>query len=208
MLRKFILAGIWFLSVYSSCNKSIFCNQATYSFSTNIRAYPSLDSININDTIWLEFICPVRLTDIASGNSIDYSGAANLGTAVDFLRFTGGSVSNPGVIAAANNFDYNLVTGVFVPDPLLPDQNKDYRFIESGNEYKFKLGIIPKQQGIFAIAVSDAANVYRHSDGCTKAGFSITFANTNQHLYFYEQNRPGYIPSQYEQTHMYCFKVK
>jgi hypothetical protein len=208
MLRYLIIVIIYFSSVYSSCRKGIGCKEIIYSFSTNIRAYPDNDSINVNDTIWIEFSSPSQLNDINSGASINFSGAANLGTSIDFLKFTGGSISNPGVIPAANDFNYNLVTGIFISDPFQPEKNRDYKFIQLGDEYKFKLGIIPKQIGVFAIGVSDAPGIYRINDNCTKAGFQITFSNTNQHLYFYEQNRFGYTPSVYEQTHMYCFKVK
>jgi hypothetical protein len=100
------------------------------------------------------------------------------------------------------------VLGNFIPDNLLPEQNRDYGFSEMNNEYKFKLGVIPKQTGTFAIGVDNAANVFRTNDKCTKASFFIKFANTNQHLYFIEQNRPGYTISESESTHAYCFKVK
>jgi hypothetical protein len=101
-----------------------------------------------------------------------------------------------------------LVYGVFVPDDFLPNQNRDYLFIEANSEYKFKLGIIPKRVGVFTFSPSNSGTVRRANDNCSKAVFNITFANTNQHLYVYEQNRPGYTPSEYERTHMYCFKVK
>lgn len=206
MLRSLILICIYFLSVYASCNKN--CAVKTYSFATGIKSYPDTDSININDTIWLEFISPTRLVDISSGNSIDYSTAQNLGISINFFQFTGGSISNPGVIPAVNAFEYKLVYGEFLHDPFLPDQNRDYKFAEINNEYRFKLGIIPKRVGIFSFSPGDAGGVVRNNDECSKANFKITFTNTNQHLYFYEQNRPGYIPSVYEQTHIYCFKVK
>lgn len=193
--------------MYGSCRKNGDCLAQTFSFETNIKAYPDADSININDTIWLDFSCPTRLVDLGTGNHIDYSGAS-LSQSIDFLEFTGGSISNPGVTPAVNAFDFKLIYGTFIPDNLSPDKNKDYRVAEIGNEYKFKLGIIPKRVGIFSIAPGNASNVYRNNDNCAKAAFSITFSNTNQHLYFYQQNRPGYTPSQYELTHMYCFKVK
>ena len=208
MLRSLILLFIIVFTTYSSCHKGVGCNQLTYSFSTYFKAYPDADSVDINDTIWLEFSCPVVLNDVNSGASINFSGASNLGTSIDYVKLIGGSVSNPGVIPAANSFDYKLAIGAFIPDPLQPEKNRDYAFTQVGGEYKFKLGIIPKQPGIFALAVSDAPGIYRSNDHCVKAGFSITFANTNQHTYFYEQNRPGYTPSQYERTHTYCFKVK
>jgi len=208
MLRIIILFFISYVSIYSSCNKRINCNLLIYSFEANSKVFPDADSININDTIWLDFSCPTQLVDNISGKTIDYRDAENLGTDISFLEFTGGSLLNPGGIAAVDAFEFKLIYGIFVPDNHLPDQNKDYKFIEIGNEYRFKLGIIPKRSGIFTFSPGNAANVYTKQNKCDKASFSITFTNTDQHLYFYEQNRPGYTPSEYERTHMYCFKVK
>ena len=208
MLRIIILFFISYLSIYSSCSKRVNCKDIVYSFETNITAYPDLDSLNINDTIWLDFSCSTRLRDVITGTWIDYSDAENFGTAINFHEFKGGSFSDPGVIAAVSAFEYKLIYGVFLPDNHLPEQNRDYKFMEVGNEYRFKLAIIPKRKGNFSVSPGNAANVYTKQNKCDKAGFSITFANTNQHLYLYEQNRPGYTPSEYERTHMYCFKVK
>ena len=208
MLRKIILVFIAYLLVYASCKRKINCNVIIYSFETNIESFPDLDSINIGDTIWIQLSCPTHLRDAISGNTIDYSGAENFGTDINFFEFTGGSFSDPGVTAAVSAFDYKLIYGVFIPDSHLPGQNRDYEFDEVGDKYLFKLGIIPKRKGVFSFSPGNATNVYTKKNKCDKASFLITFANTNQHLYFYEQNRPGYTPSEYERTHMYCFKVK
>jgi hypothetical protein len=208
MLRTIVLSSIACLTIYSTCKKRINCNTILYSFQTNIRAFPDLDSVNIADTIWFEFACPTSLIDNISGTTINFSGAENFGIAIRIFQFTGGSISDPGGVGAVYDFDYKLIYGTFLPDNHLPNENRDYRFAEIGNEYKFKLAIIPKKKGTFTISPGNAANVYREKEPCDKANFAITFANTNQHLYFYEQNRPGYMPSEYERTHMYCFKVK
>ena len=71
--------------MYNSCNKRINCRDILYSFQTNIKAFPDLDSLNINDTIWLEFSCSTQLADLNSGQSIDYSGAENFGTAIGIV---------------------------------------------------------------------------------------------------------------------------
>jgi len=207
-MKRIIIVFLCYLLVYSSCKKKINCNTVIYSFESSVKAYPDVDSINVEDTIWLELSCPTRLRDAYSGNTIDFSGAENFGTDINFFEFTGGSFSNPGVVAAVDAFDYKLIYGVFIPDNHLPNQNRDYGFIEIGNEYRFKLGIIPKRSGIFSFSPGNAANVYTNKNKCDKAGFTLTFGNTNQHFYFYEQNRPGYTPSEYERTHLYCFKVK
>jgi hypothetical protein len=208
--RIVILLLLVMTFIYGDCSKNKGCLGAneTYSFSVNVHAFPDADSVSINDTIWLEINFPVNLVDLNTQTTVNFSNAKNLGTDITFHRFIGGSFSDPGVFPGANDFEYKLIHGTFVPDSHLPDQNKDYLFSESGSMYKFKLGIIPKRQGIFGISPGNVANVYRNDQKCEKAGFQITFSNTNQHLYFYEQNRPGYTLSNYESTHVYCFKVK
>ncbi|MCC6290344.1 MAG: hypothetical protein IT249_20905, partial [Chitinophagaceae bacterium] len=192
------------------CKKglSVDCTESRYTFNVPINIYPDDEIIHINDTIWFECDFPSKQTDLQTNTIINYSNAANLGTDLGFARLTGGDVNNPGVVAAANEFDYIIKTGVFIPDNLLPEQNRDYNFSELNNAYKFKLGVIAKQKGNYIIGVDNAANVYTKDDECTKATFIITITNVNQHLHCIEQNRPGYTLSEYEQTHSYCFKVE
>ena len=147
------------------------------------------------------------LKDKTTGNMIDYSSAGNLGTTLSFGEFIGGSISNPGGIAAVSSFGYKLITGDEI-STYLPEQVKAYNFIETPGMYNFKLAIIAKKKGIFAISVGNAANVFRKDDKCTKAAFAIPLKETNNHIYFLQQNRPGYTPSGLELTNMYRFKVK
>lgn len=205
--RVAVVFSIVIIAISATCRKNPDCVKETYSFTTEAKAYLDPDSININDTIWLEFDQPTVFRDNISGMSIDYSNAANLGFGVGFDKFIGGSISYPGTIPAVSSFSVMVISGTELTS-LQPDRIKSYNFSEIGGRYKFKIAIIARNTGIFAIAISNAANVYKRNNVCSKASFTIVFANTNQHLYFYEQNRPGYIPSGYEQTHMYCFKVK
>lgn len=206
-----ILFIVGLTSVYSNCNCkkgiAINCAETKYSFQMNIQIKNDLDSIKINDTIWVQLTSPTILQDINTGKIIDYSNAENLGMSISYDRFVGGDYLNPGVVPAANVFGYKLITGKFLPDELLPEHNRDYGFEEFNNQYQFQLGIVPKQAGVFALGISDATNVFTKEDRCTKANFLISIADTDQHLYFLEENRPGYIVSDYEAKHMYCFKV-
>ena len=52
LTRVAIILVIFWVTTYASCNKN--CVESTYSFQIGIKATPNLDSININDTIWLE----------------------------------------------------------------------------------------------------------------------------------------------------------
>ena len=191
---------------FINCTPKFDCANTNYSFATNIKAYPDLDSIKVNDTIWLEYNTPTQLTDIVTNKIIDYSQAGNLGIGISYLELIGGNFNDPGAIPAANFFDNILVIGTSVQNSQT-DQVREFLFTETSGAYQFKMGIVPKKKGLFSIGIGDAANVYRKNDACTKAFFSITFKDTNQHLYLYEQSRPGYTPSEYEQTHVYCFKV-
>jgi hypothetical protein len=125
-LKIILVILIYSITVCATCNKKISCNETVYSFNATMRAFPDDDSININDTIWLEIDCSVTLVDISSGNSVNYSGAVNFSTGIDFFEFIGGNVNNPGVLAAVNAFEYKLNEGVFVPDNVVPQQNRDY----------------------------------------------------------------------------------
>lgn len=201
----FALTAIYLITISSSCNK-LGCANTVYNFKISAKAYPDIDSIHINDTLWLEINAPVNLTDITSNKIIDYSGAANLGSALSFVKFTGGSVSDPGGVYSANSFMYFVVEGKQVINSFT-DGIREFLFLENNNLYKFKVGVIPQQTGVFSIGFSNAANVYRKSDNCTKAGFRINFENTNQHLYFLEMNRPGYVITGPDLTSTYYFKV-
>lgn len=195
------------VTTFSTCKKGgLGCANTVYNFKIGAQVYPGKDSIHVGDTVWIEINSPVSFTDINTGKLINYSGVSNLSTALSFDIFRGGSFSDPGTAYAANNFKYFLVTGVFVDNPFT-DWIREYLFSENSNKYNFKLAVIPRVTGTYAISIGDAANVYRQSDKCTKASFEIDFQNTNQHLYLYQNNRPGYDISGYEQKHMYCFKV-
>lgn len=194
-------------SIFSTCKKGgLGCANTVYNFKINMQAYPDKDSIHINDTIWIELNSPTSLTDLRTNQLVDFSGATNLGSAITVVKFVGGSVSDPGAVYSANSFDYVLEVGKKIDNPFT-EGVREFIFIEDNQMYLFKLGIVPKQLGIFSIGLSNAANVYRKSDKCTKAGFEIDFSTTNQHLYYLQNNRPGYVITGSELTSLYCFKV-
>lgn len=195
-----IMALIYVTTVYSTCRKTIFgCGEESRSFQINAKIYPDKDSIQIGDTMWLEVDAPTTLKDGFSGTMIDYSGAANLGTLIGF-----GECSIIGISKnAANFFDYYLVAGRKI-DNRNPEQIRAYLFDEKNNHYVFKLGVITKQKGIYGVAFGNAANVYRNSDKCTKAGFTINLENPNHHYYLNPNFQSGALPAGGEN---YYFKV-
>jgi len=200
-----MFVGLFVLTnIYATCNKRLDCDRTVYSFEGNFTASPDEDSIQLNDTIFLELAMPTTLKNVPTNQIVDFGKAVNLGTNISFDKLQD---NNGDVQFCADCFELKLIHGSFVPDDLLPDRNKDYLFEETDSQYIFKLAIIPKATGTFCFAVGNATNVYTSKNKCDKAGFSLTFKNTSQHLYLYEQSRPGYTVSDYEKTHMYCFKV-
>ena len=169
------------LSACNGCKNDICSGATTYYFQASAKAYPDKDSIQIGDTIWLEINCPTSFTDISSGQTIDYSEAANFGSAIGVGQLFG----QDSVVPAANEFNYQLAEGNTVVNANV-NQIREYRFVQTNNSYLFKLAVMPKEKGFFGISFSPSVNVYRNSDKCTKANFNIEFKNTNQHFYLNE----------------------
>jgi hypothetical protein len=205
-MRYIIIILIAGSSIFATCNKRIDCKQVIYSFDGNYKAYPDADSVKVNDTIWVELNVPTQLKDLNSNVSVDYSGAENFGPSIQYLELTKGNEINTGVSPAASLFENRLVQGTSILSDK-PELVRGFTCTEENGLYVFKLGIIPKRKGLFAISASDATGVYRRTNRCDKASFSLTFKDTNQHLSLYEQSRPGYTPSTYERSHLYCFRV-
>ena len=194
-----LLLGLTILSA-NTCKKSD-CAQSVYSFEAKAKILNAADSINIGDTIWLEINCPVSQLDQATGQTIQYSNAANLGTALGI----GELVSPTAPVYAANDFKYILEKGFLLNNPNVA-AIREYSFAENFSRYEMKLGIIPKRRGVFSIGLTNASNVYRNNDKCTKASYRIYYADTDQHLYFIRQIF-GTEPDGGARA-TYCFKVK
>jgi hypothetical protein len=192
------------ITLLPTCNcKNTFgvdCARVKHGFELSLTAYPDRDTVKTFDTIWFEVNEPTTLKDAFTGQMMDYSGAENLGSTISFSAL---SSSGQFTVKAANRFNYIVVEGREIQsvDATL---YKDFFFIEKNGRYVFKLGIIPKDTGLYSILFSNAANVYRSNDKCTKAGFGLNFNNTNQHYYL----NPFYIPGTNPKGGDYYFVVK
>lgn len=166
-------------TTFSTCKKGgLGCANTVYNFQIAGKIDPDLDSIKIGDTLWISLNEPENFTDISSQKIINYSGAKNLGTAIGFGNYS--ILNNP--TPAANSFSTVLVAGKKVENPNTA-QIREYLFEENNGRYIFKLGMVANEAGIFGIGLSNAQNVYRISDNCTKAFFSIILRDTHQHYY-------------------------
>jgi hypothetical protein len=179
--QNFIIAGsviAALMFIEANCTKfPIDCADTKYSFELPVKAFPNKDTIHVGDTIWLEINEPTLIRDGRTGEMIDYSGTSNLGTA---LSFSFRDIAINQWIDGANRFNFILDKGIELKKNPLDIQ---YRFIEQSGRYVFKLGVIPKENGLHCLLFSNSNNTYRNSDKCTKAGFTINFRDTDQHYY-------------------------
>lgn len=181
--NKYYFIAILFFSCIAifgfQCKKNIDCRGNVYNFEIGIEARPDKDSINIGDTIWLTIDEPTTLKDVQTGRIVEYSNAANLGSAIGFHKL---SATNQFTLGAAEQFNFKVVFGTEINNA---DATylREYSFAQINNHYLFKLGVIPKQTGTFRLFFSNASSVYRKNDKCTKANFTLNFKQTDQHYY-------------------------
>ncbi len=185
-INHYKLLTILFLSnaclIQFGCKKlRIDCTQVKYDFILPVKAFPNKDLINIGDTIFLEINENVSFIDSKSGQTINFNGAENLGSALGFQKYD--SVSK-NWSDAVSLFSFYLIKGVELKVTSLDIQ---YRFIEENGAYVFKLAVIPKQKGLQRLVFSNSNNTYQKTDKCTKANFTINFKETNhnRHLVGY-----------------------
>lgn len=196
-LNILVILFVGIVSIASTCKKN--CTLVEYSFTINAKAYIDRDSIFVGDTVWVELNEPVQLLNQLNSQVINFSGAENLGTAIGFIELLGNSQSRN----AANDFQIQVVKGVQLNNPNTT-LIREYKFEETNGRYVFKIAIIPNRRGIYRLSLSNATNVYRKNDQCSKASFTINFKETNQHLYFNEWNYGVIVPLP---NGGYCFKV-
>ena len=200
---KLILVIIVIASfAFSSCFKN--CSDTSYAFDTEAKVYPDKDSIRVGDTLWIEVTTPTTLIDNLSGKKVDYSGAENMGAAIQISSFHSGSIEQTGASYALDSFHYYLFRGSIYTTDM---QASNYLYIETSGNYIFKLAIICERVGTYGVSISDAVNVFRKKDKCSKATYAMQITNTDQHMYLYQNSRPGYEASDYEKKHVYFFKV-
>lgn len=200
LYMPFLLLLIALASLNFQCKKRFGCADTVYNFEIGVKAYPDSDSINIGDTIWFEINTPDILRDKQTNALIDYSGVENLGSVISLQKLNNNSFT----IKALNKFKLILLKGTKVNNTIDPDLFNEYLFDDKNGYYQFKLGITPLETGIYGLIFSNAANVYRKSDKCSKASFVINFIQTNQHYYLNPNFQGGPTPVGGD----YYFKVK
>lgn len=147
---------------------------------------------------------PPGHNDTLINKSIDFSGS-DIGGSLRLLRLPDTSSI---VVGAINNFEILIFKWKTSGNDNIPSENKGFYFLEANNQYVFKLGFIAKQKGRYLVSLGNSMGIIKKRGGCEKANILITNANSNNHLYIYENWLNSNAISEYEKTHLYCFKVK
>lgn len=198
-----ILIGLYTIIILNSCGKNgLGCANTTYNFEIGENLFPGKDSIRLGDTMYLNVNTSTKLKDLQSGNVVDYSNAGNLGNVVTILRILPAKKD----IGAISNFHLLMLKGQkgYSIDPL---SQQVVLFGEESGYYVFNMAIVPKDTGRYVLNISNAANVYKKNDPCTKAGFTIDFRATDQHFYLLSSWRPDLTLDEAGKKKVYYFKV-
>ncbi len=197
------LLGVVILN--SGCPKP--CIDANYSFAVNLQITPDFDSIKVGDTVFLTSSFPTTLTDQASGQTFDYSKSTGIGNTLAVSKLPQGDTI---AADAVFNFDYISINGRIYNDRNIPrpDGVQQLTYEEINGNYFLKVGLIPKQRGIYILGLGDGlSNGRKKSRSCEKASFNVSINNTTQHFYFLTNWKPDIVLNDFGKKHGYAFKV-
>jgi len=198
-----LILFIGFCSIYGTCKKGVLgCANTVYSFRINETIFPDRDSIRVGDTIYLNVNASTKLIDLQRNDTVQYDNTSNLGNVVTILKFLPDNKDG----GAIQNFNLIVIKGTKV-ETIHPLSQQEVGFVEENGNYKFKMAIVAKDTGRYVITISNAANVYRKNDYCTKASFTINIDSTNQHFYLLNLWSPSDTLDEEGKKRVYYFKV-
>ena len=206
MKKIFVFVGlIYVFFINSGCPKP--CIEANYSFAVNSQIKPDVDSVHIGDTIFLISSFSNKLTDQSTGKIVDYSNATDIGSALSvFKLIKGDTIATDAVF----DFSYISVNGRVDNNRSIPrpDGIQQLTYQEVNEKYILKIGLIPKQKGVYGLGLHNGlSNGRKNSSSCEKAGFDISYNNTNQHFYLLTEWKPDNVINDFGKAHGYYFKV-
>ena len=160
------------------------------------------DSIRVGDTLWVKSSIPTTLTIQGSNQTVNFSGASNMITQIEFLSLVG---INNNQIGSVDSFKYIYDKGTFASVREASHSAKSVSYLAQNGSYVFSLGIIAQKKGIYYLAVID---IYQAEKKCLYASVEILMNNANSNLHYLKDiYYGGGAISPYDSTHAYCFKV-
>ncbi|MET4104896.1 hypothetical protein [Hymenobacter sp. UYP22] len=134
--------------------------QVPFIFQIPLTISPSKDTVSVGDTLWLKASFPDTVREFYSGKyytvkptQFDWMTSIAMRKLVYSNQYLGNQ------LAAANNFSYINKIGTIKPNNTFSDLRYEY----INKIYTCKIGIIPKQKGIYAFNFGDNWNISSNS---------------------------------------------
>ncbi|MCY7293405.1 MAG: hypothetical protein LH615_14595 [Ferruginibacter sp.] len=208
-IRIMLLITITLSFLGFSCNRDTTrpcANSTAYSFKVTADWTPQQEVYNIGDTIFLNSEFPKILTDYTTINSQQINYGNSIGIAGNLSTGQIDTVSHK-VLSAASKFSYISYIGITTDISGTPENGKNILFAEQANTYKFKLGLIVKQKGIFLLGIPNLLSQGIINENCTNASFEMSVTNSDKHISLY-QYALGFPPDADALKRIYCFRVQ
>ena len=206
-IKKVLLITAIPFFIAASCNKNDTrpCTNGGYAFAVTSEWSPQREVYNIGDTIFINSAFSKNLIDLIGNFNVDYSNAKSIGGNLFVHEMD--SVQHV-VLDAVQKFNFIQQVGTVSNNSQQANRIKDIFYFESSTSYIFKMGIIPKNKGLYVIFISNLNSQGIIGKNCTNADFANTLSNTNKNLnlFQYAMNRPP--ASQFEIDRIYCFRVQ
>ena len=184
------------------------CTGPTYQFNTTVHMYPEMESLVRGDTLWIESVTSTTLRDKRSGQDIHFNNAVNFGSTIRVSELQSGLDT---LIDAVNSFTRLAVDGqVYTDTKFAPARVLQFKYVQIGEQYRLRLGLVCQRKGIFALSISGASNVHQLGmTPCQGASIQVETDNIDNHLHYLQDL---YFKSQpieeSEKRSSYCFVVQ
>lgn len=182
------------------------CIEANYSFNVTADVYPTEDSVQIGDTIYITSVFPKQLTDQVTNQIVDYSNAKRIGSTLGLVRL---EKTNQRVNDAVKDFNYVVISGNVYSDKSIAlfERVQQTSYAEKVDNYKLRIGIVPQRTGVYNMGIGNPVSSGRStSNSCEKAEFQMQISNSNKHFEYFEEYTGNPVPD-LSLGNNYCFKV-
>ncbi|MEO8769420.1 MAG: hypothetical protein ABI402_05030 [Ferruginibacter sp.] len=193
--------------LFFGCNKdgTTPCQNGGYSFVVSSQYSPQQDIYQVGDTIYFTSQFPKTLVDQINNSSVNYSNSVGIQGDIGF-GYLDTITHQP--IAARDSFTIFSIKGSFSERPGNQNVGLNFNYFENAENYEFQAAFVCKKRGIYTIGVSDLLSEGLQGENCTNAGFNLSLANTNQHLYLHQYVLNVDTTDQELQQKVYDFRVQ
>jgi len=146
MIRASALALIIFLLQASSCDKEEKEFVDVWP-RMPVNISPPQELISIGDTLWLNIDFPDTVEDYLTKKFYKVENY-DFFTSIMLLKLIGPTINRADQPAAASNFSFYQKIGSLIN---IGSLGGDLKFDYSGSRYKNKIGLVPKQSGVFSL---------------------------------------------------------